>query len=251
MPAGQDLYAEETYAKAAENFQQLIRDAPLEIEAEPSLYLYRLRMGEHTQVGRRRLRLRGRVRRRPDPQARAHAPRQGGRPHAPRADPARADRPRLPHLPRRPPHRRARRRRDARRSRSTTSKPRTACATPSGAPPARSNSSAASRRCRCSTSPTATTAPPAPAAPAPRLRDQNPNHTGDEEYNRFLAVIFPADQMRILPYNRVVKDLNGLSEDDFLSKVARAFRRDRRTPTRAAPASPATGTCTRAASGTA
>ncbi|HEX6623538.1 MAG TPA: DUF1015 family protein, partial [Pyrinomonadaceae bacterium] len=55
------------------------------------------------------------------------------------------------------------------------------------------------------------------------LRDQNPSHTGDEGYNRFLAVIFPADQMRILPYNRVVKDLNGLSEDDFLSKVSERF----------------------------
>jgi uncharacterized protein (DUF1015 family) len=51
------------------------------------------------------------------------------------------------------------------------------------------------------------------------LREQNPTHTGDEEYNRFLAVIFPASQLRILPYNRVVADLNGRSAEDFLSAL--------------------------------
>ncbi|MDQ3257470.1 MAG: DUF1015 family protein, partial [Acidobacteriota bacterium] len=55
------------------------------------------------------------------------------------------------------------------------------------------------------------------------LREQNPNHTGDEEYNRFLAVIFPSDQMQILPYNRAVKDLNGMSREEFLAKVKDRF----------------------------
>jgi uncharacterized protein (DUF1015 family) len=45
-------------------------------------------------------------------------------------------------------------------------------------------------------------------------RAANPDHTGDEEYNWFLAVLFPADQLRILPYNRVVKDLHGLGADE-------------------------------------
>nr|MDQ3803652.1 DUF1015 family protein [Acidobacteriota bacterium] len=49
-------------------------------------------------------------------------------------------------------------------------------------------------------------------------------HSGDEEYNRFLAVVFPADQMQILPYNRVVKDLNGLSPEAFLDAVGGRFR---------------------------
>lgn len=44
----------------------------------------------------------------------------------------------------------------------------------------------------------------------------NPNHTGNEEYNRVLAVIFPDSQLTILPYNRVVKDLNGKSKEEFL-----------------------------------
>jgi uncharacterized protein (DUF1015 family) len=47
----------------------------------------------------------------------------------------------------------------------------------------------------------------------------NPKHRGDEEYNFFLAVCFPASQLRILDYNRVVKDLNGLSAQGFLEKV--------------------------------
>ena len=51
----------------------------------------------------------------------------------------------------------------------------------------------------------------------------NPNHSGDEAYNYFLSVIFPHHQMRILDYNRVIKDLNGLSEADFMAKVAERF----------------------------
>jgi len=47
----------------------------------------------------------------------------------------------------------------------------------------------------------------------------NPDHTGSEEYNRFLAVVFPHDQLRILPYNRVVADRNGLSVDAFLDRL--------------------------------
>ena len=52
---------------------------------------------------------------------------------------------------------------------------------------------------------------------------QNPNHRGDEEYNYFMAVCFPANQLTIIDYNRVVKDLNGLTEEEFLSKVATNF----------------------------
>lgn len=51
----------------------------------------------------------------------------------------------------------------------------------------------------------------------------NPDHTGNEAYNFFLAVAFPHHQMRILPYNRVVTDLNGLSRQELLSKLGRCF----------------------------
>ena len=54
-------------------------------------------------------------------------------------------------------------------------------------------------------------------------RAANPKHTGNEEYNWFLAVIFPASELKILPYNRAVKDLNGLSPADFLAKIKTLF----------------------------
>ena len=54
-------------------------------------------------------------------------------------------------------------------------------------------------------------------------RAANPKHTGNEEYNWFLAVLFPASELKILPYNRAVKDLNGLSEADFLKEIRAIF----------------------------
>ena len=54
-------------------------------------------------------------------------------------------------------------------------------------------------------------------------KKENPNHTGEEEYNFFLAVYFPHNQLQILPYNRAVKDLNGLSKEEFLEKVKENF----------------------------
>jgi uncharacterized protein (DUF1015 family) len=52
---------------------------------------------------------------------------------------------------------------------------------------------------------------------------QNPNHKGDEEYNYFLAVCFPENQLYIMDYNRVVKDLNGMSQDEFLTALQEDF----------------------------
>ncbi len=54
-------------------------------------------------------------------------------------------------------------------------------------------------------------------------RKQNPKHTGDEEYNFFLAVIFPESHLKIIDYNRVVKDLNGLSAAEFIEKLKGSF----------------------------
>lgn len=51
----------------------------------------------------------------------------------------------------------------------------------------------------------------------------NPNHKGDEEYNYFLAVAFPASHLKIIDYNRVVKDLNGLTPEQFLDKLRENF----------------------------
>ncbi len=54
-------------------------------------------------------------------------------------------------------------------------------------------------------------------------KDQNPKHTGKEEYNFFLAVLFPHNHLYIMDYNRAVKDLNGNSEEAFLKKVGERF----------------------------
>jgi uncharacterized protein (DUF1015 family) len=55
------------------------------------------------------------------------------------------------------------------------------------------------------------------------LREQSFTHTGDEDYNYFLTVIFPDSQVQILAYNRVVRDLNGLSKQEFLNALQRQF----------------------------
>jgi len=56
-----------------------------------------------------------------------------------------------------------------------------------------------------------------------KRREENPGYTGKEEFNYFLSVLFPHDQLMILDYNRVVKDLNGYSKDQFIIEVAKAF----------------------------
>ena len=55
------------------------------------------------------------------------------------------------------------------------------------------------------------------------LREQNPSHTGDEEYNYFMTVAFPDSQLKIIDYNRVVQDLNGLTEEQLLEALAEDF----------------------------
>ena len=74
------------------------------------------------------------------------------------------------------------------------------------------------------------------AALGPSFSEQSFGHTGDEEYNFFLAVMFPDDQLRILPYNRIVRDLNGMSPDQFLDAVEEHLQsmrtRNRATGTR-------------------
>ena len=55
------------------------------------------------------------------------------------------------------------------------------------------------------------------------LAKANPKHNGTEEYNYFLAVCFPASHLNIIDYNRVVKDLNGMTKDEFLKQIAKNF----------------------------
>ena len=61
-------------------------------------------------------------------------------------------------------------------------------------------------------------------------RENNPKHKGTEEYNYFLAVHFPDNQLRIIDYNRTIKDLNGLTAEEFLSRLEQAFEIKNRGP---------------------
>lgn len=54
-------------------------------------------------------------------------------------------------------------------------------------------------------------------------KKNNPNHTGNEEYNYFMSVIFPDNQLKIIDYNRVVKDLNGLTKEQLIAKISEVF----------------------------
>lgn len=57
-----------------------------------------------------------------------------------------------------------------------------------------------------------------------RKREENPGYTGEEEFNFFMSVVFPADELFIMPYNRLVKDTNGLSKEEFMAKVEEKFK---------------------------
>ena len=56
-----------------------------------------------------------------------------------------------------------------------------------------------------------------------KRREQNPDYNGSEEFNYFLAVLFDCDELEIMDYNRVIKDLNGYSEDEFIEKISDKF----------------------------
>ena len=56
-----------------------------------------------------------------------------------------------------------------------------------------------------------------------KRRQENPGYAGNEEFNYFLSVLFPDEELMILPYNRVVKDLNGYSQEEFLNKIKEKF----------------------------
>ena len=56
-----------------------------------------------------------------------------------------------------------------------------------------------------------------------KRREEHPNYTGNEEFNYFLSVLFPDEQLMIMDYNRVVKDLNGLTSEEFMNKMSELF----------------------------
>ncbi len=222
MPEGANIYADETYAKAAANFRTLVETCPLQTDDEPGLYLYRLVMGEHTQVGICACfsvdeydegTIRKHEKTRPDKEndRTRHILEVGAQTGVVfltyRAD----------------------RRIDALVAGETSNAPLYDFTAEDGIRHTVWRVATSEQLVRCFEE--------VPmlyiadghhrAASASRaratLKEQNANQTGDEEYNRFIAVAFPSDQMQILPYNRVVKDLHGMTKEEFLTKVGERF----------------------------
>ncbi len=235
LPAGTDIYSDAVYQQAGENLQKLIAQCPLVEEDEPSLYLYRLVMGAHEQVGVAACcsvdeydndLIRKHERTRPD--------KEDDRTRHMLTLRAQTGVVFLTY--------RADRRIDALVEAETSTAPLYDFTAPDGIRHTLWRAPAPEQIVRCFREVPllyiadghhrAASAARARAA----LRAENPQHTGDEEYNRFLCVIFPSDQVQILAYNRVVKDLNGLQPDAFVAHVSERFAVDENGAP--APASP-------------
>lgn len=222
LPDGTDIHSDSVYRKARDNFQSLIENCPLETEAVPSIYLYRLIMGEHEQVGvvaccsvdeydQDVIRKHERTRRDKEDDRTRHM----------LALQAQTGPVFLTY--------RARRHIDTMVMETMMAGAIYDFTADDGIQhtiwrvpdPVRfvqafreipylyiadgHHRAASASRARG------------------ELKDQSSDHTGDEEYNFFLTVIFPDDQLQILPYNRVVRDLNGQSKKEFLATVRKAF----------------------------
>jgi uncharacterized protein (DUF1015 family) len=222
LPPGTDIHSDSVYRKAVENFETLSATAPLEKESAPSLYLYRLIMGDHEQIGvvavssideydsgtirkhertrrdkeddrtRHMLMLKAQTgpvfltyRARPEIDEQVAAGISG----APLFDLTAADGVRHTIW----------------RLSETESLVKSFAAVPLLYIADGHHRAASASRARA------------------ELRQQSFSHTGKEDYNYFLTVIFPDSQVRILAYNRTVHDLNGLSCEEFLSALKEQF----------------------------
>ncbi|HKR60749.1 MAG TPA: DUF1015 family protein [Pyrinomonadaceae bacterium] len=222
LPEGTDLYSDPVYRKALENFQKLIAECPLQTEEVASLYLYRQIMGEHEQVGvvaccavdeydQDLIRKHERTRRdKEDDRTRHMMVLQAQTGPVFLTYRARADI-------------------DTMALETTMTKPLYDFTADDGiqhtiwhVPDAVRFVQAFREVPHLYIADGHHRAASASRARA-ELKDRSFGHTGDEEYNFFLTVIFPDNQLQILPYNRVVKDLNGLTADAFLEEVGKVF----------------------------
>lgn len=222
LPDDVDPHSDQVYRKALENFQKLIEECPLETESAPSIYLYRLIMGDHEQIGvvaccsideydQDLIRKHERTRR----------DKEDDRTHHMLVLRAQTGPVFLTY--------RANREIDTMMMETTMANAIFDFTAPDGIQhtvwrvpdPVRfvhafreipflyiadgHHRAASAARARA------------------ELKQQSFGHTGDEEYNFFLAVMFPDDQLQILPYNRAVRDLNGLSSSEFLEALRKEF----------------------------
>jgi len=222
LSPGTDIYSDAVYRKAVENFEKLIANAPLEKEAEPSLYLYRLIMGDHQQIGiaavcsideydNGTIRKHERTRRDKEDDRTRHM---------------------LMLRAQTGPVFLTYRHRseiDEQVSAATTAAPLFDLTARDGV-----------RHTIWRVGETEQLVKSFEAVPLlyiadghhraasasrarAELKEQSFGHTGKEDYNYFLTVIFPDSQVRILAYNRTVRDLNGLSPEEFLDAIKGQF----------------------------
>jgi uncharacterized protein (DUF1015 family) len=223
LPEGTDIYSDAVYAKAAENFEKLKAGARMFVEEAPSLYVYRLRMGEHTQSGiaaccsideydSNIVRKHERTRKDKEDDRTRHM-------LALRAQTG--------------PVFLTYRGRDEINDlviRAQQQHPRYDFVASDGVAHTIWRVGDADRDLLIESFKAVPLLYIADghhrAASASRARaelSKNPDHDGNEEYNFFLTVLFPADQLQILPYNRIVRELNGMSSNVFLSAVSKRF----------------------------
>jgi uncharacterized protein (DUF1015 family) len=222
LPEGTHIYADEVYERARANFEAMRGAGTLVEEAEPSLYVYRLRMGGHTQTGVAAAfsvdeydsdLIKKHERTRPD--------KENDRTRHVLTLRAQTGPVFLTY--------RADRRVDALVEAETKREPLYDFEAPDGVRHTVWRAAAPEQLARCFAEVPALYIADGHhrAASASRaraeLKGKNPDHTGGEDYNRFLAVVFPDEQMQILPYHRVVKDLNGLGAEEFLGEVRHRF----------------------------
>ena len=222
LPAGTDIHSDVVYRKAVENFEKLIAECPMEEESEPSIYLYRLIMGNHEQIGivaccsvdeydNSTIRKHERTRRDKEDDRTRHMLMLKAQ-----TGPVFLTYRRRPDI-------------DDQVSAAVSATPLYDLTAPDGV-----------RHTIWRLSDTRSLVKSFEAVPLlyiadghhraasasrarAELRDQSFAHTGKEDYNYFLTVIFPDSQVQILAYNRTVQDLNGLSQEEFLGAVKEQF----------------------------
>ncbi len=222
LPPGTDIHSDVVYRKAVENFEKLIATAPLEKESEPSLYLYRLIMGDHEQIGvvacasideydDGTIRKHERTRRDKEDDRTRHMLMLKAQ-----TGPVFLTYRARPEI-------------DEQVSAAITAEPLFDLTAPDGVRHTIWRLSETESLVKSFES--------VPllyiadghhrAASASRaraeLKQESFTHTGNEDYNYFLTVIFPDSQMQILAYNRTVHDLNGLSPEEFLNAIKEQF----------------------------
>ena len=222
LPEGTDQYAEEVYAKAAENFERLIAECPLETEAEASLYVYRIRMGDHEQTGLVACcsideydndEIKKHERTRPD--------KEDDRTRHLLALSAQTGIVFLTY--------RGQGEIDRLIADAVEEDPLYDFTAPDGVAHTMWRAHERERFVELFKQVPALYVADGhhriASASRARLecRAKNPDHLGNEEYNFVLAAVFAAEQLRILPYNRVVKDLAGHTPESLLARVGEWF----------------------------